>query len=320
MSDNNVTTLKWFLVFALKTGITGLLLYWVFRNANIDEILVSMQASDKRLLLGALLLNFVGYLIITSRWRLLLKAMGLKAPFFYLIKSLMVGVFINNFMPSTIGGDAVRVYDSWRIGKSKARALTVIFVDRMLGVLALCLIVFISLLCFRQPSLNLPHLYVWLMIVASGTVCVSWLIFSPSIRIVDFIKRIHLPFSGKLQEKVENVINAMLSFKGQRKTLVKSIALSLALQVNVVLHYYIIARSLDLSVPFYSFFVIIPIAIFIMMVPVTINAIGVRESVFIYFLSGFGVLESQAVAFAWLAYGLVLLQGLLGGVVYAFRK
>ena len=57
-----------------------------------------------------------------------------------------------------------------------------------------------------------------------------------------------------------------------------------------------------------------------MMLPISINGIGLRESVFVFFFSAFGVVKYQAIAFAWLAYGLVILQGLLGGIVYALRK
>jgi hypothetical protein len=54
-----------------------------------------------------------------------------------------------------------------------------------------------------------------------------------------------------------------------------------------------------------------------MMVPVSINGIGVRENLFVFFLASFGVAEATGLAFAWLDYGLLLLQALAGGLVYA---
>ena len=87
-----------------------------------------------------------------------------------------------------------------------------------------------------------------------------------------------------------------------------------------MVHYYIIANVLDFPIPLSAFFWIVPLALFIMMVPVSINAIGLRESAFVFFFATFGVAKPEAVAFAWLAYGMVVLQGLLGGIVYVLRK
>lgn len=57
-----------------------------------------------------------------------------------------------------------------------------------------------------------------------------------------------------------------------------------------------------------------------MMLPVSANAIGLREGAFVFFFSSYGVSTERAGAFAWLAYGTVLLLGLVGGVVYALRR
>jgi glycosyltransferase 2 family protein len=53
------------------------------------------------------------------------------------------------------------------------------------------------------------------------------------------------------------------------------------------------------------------------MIPVSINAIGVRESVWAFFFAAFSVASAKGVALAWLDYGLVLLQALIGGAIYA---
>lgn len=57
-----------------------------------------------------------------------------------------------------------------------------------------------------------------------------------------------------------------------------------------------------------------------MMLPVSINGIGLRENVFFFFLALFAVTKTDAIAFAWIEYGILLLQGVGGGLVYALRK
>ena len=88
-------------------------------------------------------------------------------------------------------------------------------------------------------------------------------------------------------------------------------------QFNIVIHYYLVAQSLALPIPIYDYFTMVPLAIFVMMIPVSINAIGIRESIFAFFLGSYGVPVADAIAFAWLIYGFILLQGILGGIVYA---
>jgi hypothetical protein len=102
--------------------------------------------------------------------------------------------------------------------------------------------------------------------------------------------------------------------------LVRALSLSVVLQINVVTMYYALGRALEFPLAFREYFVIVPLALFVMLVPVSINAIGVREGIFVLLLAAFGIGAAEAIALAWLEYGIVLLYGIFGGVVYAVRK
>ncbi len=102
--------------------------------------------------------------------------------------------------------------------------------------------------------------------------------------------------------------------------LLSALLLSVVFQAATVIHYYLIAAALNLPISLLAFFVIVPLAIIIMMLPVSINAIGLREGAFVFFFASYGVSTERAVAFAWLVYGTVLLLGIVGGVVYALRS
>ena len=98
----------------------------------------------------------------------------------------------------------------------------------------------------------------------------------------------------------------------------KALAYSLVLQVAVVANGWLLARALHVPIPLPYFFLIVPLAVFVMMIPVSINAIGVRENVWAFFFAAFGVANAAAagVAVAWLDYGLVLIQALVGGALW----
>src|SRR4029079_15402679 len=131
-------------------------------------------------------------------------------------------------------------------------------------------------------------------------------------------------FAARLPETVrgpfEKVRAALLAFQGETRVLGEALLYSAGLQAAVVVNGWLLARALHVQVPLASFFVVVPLALLVMMVPVSINAIGVRENVWAFFLGAFGVPAATAVAVAWLDYGLVLLQAVVGGVVYALAR
>ncbi len=303
-----------------KGSVSVSLMWWILQETNFEDIGISLRAASLPLLCLAFGLPFFGYLISVSRWKLLLQAQGVSAQVGYLIRSFMVSIFFNNFLPSTIGGDVFRIYDSWRLGASKACAVAVVFVDRFLGLLALIALTMIGLLSPNPFSETIPNLSLWVWGGFSLVMALGVVLF-------------HSSFSGnflqtdcqsKLTHRVLGIVNnvndGFAAFRGRTDTVVKAFALSLLLQANVVVQYFIIAKALHLSIPFWSFFLIIPLTLFVMLLPVSINGIGLRESIFVLILAPWGVEKPEALALAWLAYGCLVIQGLLGGVVYALRK
>ncbi len=115
-------------------------------------------------------------------------------------------------------------------------------------------------------------------------------------------------------------LSRFLVFQGKSRVLAGAFGWSLVMQGMVVLSWYLLARALHAPVPFAVFFLIVPLALFVMMLPVSINAIGLRENVWAFFLVALGSPAAMGVALAWLDYGLVLLQALAGGVVYALGR
>jgi len=302
--------------FAFSLG----LMYWILESADFTEIIGALQPANVPLLCAAFMLNFVGYGLSVSRWQMLLKGQGILASRFYLIQSYMVAFFFNNLLPSTFGGDAVRAYDSWRMGKSKAKAVVAVFTDRFLGLVALTILVWGGLTLSWELTTELPLFPLWIAGSSVGAIGLCWLVFSPNSE----LRRVCPDTMPNILKKAFRFLvkgmEAFRVFKDQKKTLLKALGLSLGLQINVIVYYYLIAQSLHFDIPFHSFFFFIPLVLFMMMIPVTINGVGIRENAFAYFLGIFGVSTSEALAFAWLTYAFILIQGVLGGVVYMFRR
>lgn len=312
----NKLSISLYLKFIVSAG----LLYWLLSGTNFREIINSVSQANYGLLVIAFLLHPVGLLISAIRWKLLLTIRGSTPKLRFLVESYFVGMFFNNFLPSTIGGDVYRAYDSWRLGQSKSSAFAIVFIDRMLGVLALAIFAVVALTIDDRFTHSVPHLWLWISIVTLGLLVLVYLIFFTPAPLLDFLDRKKSFYGQKIGKKIESIIDAFLAFRGQRSTLFQAMGLSVLLQINVVIHFILIGLAMGLNVPLSGYFLIIPLVTIILMLPVSINGVGVRESSFAILLAGYGVGTSDAIAFAWIGFIMVLIQSILGGVLYALRS
>jgi len=296
----------------VRIVVSAALIVWILRKAPLGEVLAAFRSADLRFILLAIAISPLGYLSSVSRWRLLIRSQGGDATFWFLVRSFVVGIFFNNLLPSTIGGDAIRAYDTSRSGVGRALAVAIVVVDRFIGLLALMLFAGVGLLLSGHLTDRVPALYGWVAGGALAMGLIAALLFLPSRRAPDLLAR--------LGPRFKKVSDAIFAFQGKGAVLAKAFGWSLFLQTLVVLNGWLIAKALHVPIPLPYFFVIVPIAVFVMMIPVSINAIGVRENVWAFFFTAFGVASAKGVAVAWLDYGLVLIHALVGGAIYAWSR
>lgn len=304
----------------LKAGISTALLVWIVTRADLGDVAAALARTNVWWLVAALLLQLCGSYLTAYRWRRLLHAHQVDIPQGLLFQSCMVSTFYRQFLPSTVGGDAIRMYDSWRAGASKGAAATALVIDRLLGLLMLVLFAVVALPFANQLTAQYPPLYAWVWLGAGGLLVSTWLIFMPSGGVIGMVRPLVRVLPRGVVGLVEKAASAMAAYRGQKRTLIQALFLSLLLQVNVVTFYFCIAQGLGLEVPYHVFYAIVPIAITVMLLPVSINGIGIREGIFVFLLAAYGVGQAEALAFAWLEYGMFLFYGVVGGVVYALRN
>jgi glycosyltransferase 2 family protein len=308
--------LQWLLVF--KITISTILLAWIINRASIAEIFAAVWSASIPLLLAAYALTCVGIILTVFRWRLLLRAQGAPLPALRLLQSYLVAMFFNNFLPSTVGGDASRAYDCYRMTGGNTRAMSSVIVDRLLGLLALVVVALGSLHFARAVSDQVPVLALWLSLAV--------MVLGSAIGAIFF----GLPSRGtasamallpqQLSRAIALLAGAFELYRGQWRMLVVASALSLLLQFNVIVHFILIAQALGLEVPARDFCLIVPLVSFVIMLPISINGIGLRETALAVVLGYYGVATAEAVALAWLVHLGSLICSMAGGVIYAARR
>ncbi|GAK52269.1 integral membrane protein [Candidatus Moduliflexus flocculans] len=308
----------------IKTVVSCLLLAYLLWTTDLHSVWDAFKTASPFWLGAAFSLHIIGFLLSAYRWQMLLAVRGAHYSVGYLLQSLMIGIFFNSFLPSTVGGDVFRAYDTSERAGSTTEAMTVVVVERLTGMFALGLFALFALLFEFSQFSHLP--IIWLSLGGLG---IAFLCFVAAMqpRIADVVKKVfqhpvvqRIPFSQKIRTKLRQIYHALAVYRRNRRVMGIAFALALVLQINVIFHYYTIAYAMNLQVSVFYFFLIVPVVTIILMLPLFINGIGGRELVYIFLFGQFGVPRADAIAFSWISFGMVLIQGVIGGMLYAIRK
>jgi uncharacterized protein (TIRG00374 family) len=310
------------LLFLIKFVISASLIYYLLSKANLAEIWLAVENASLGLIFASFLLHGIGYYASSYRWQLLLRDQGYRVPVSYLVRSYAIAMFFNNLLPSTIGGDGYRAYDTARLDIPKGKALAIVIVERFLGLFALMIFAITAFIMAGGMIAQTENLWIWSVLIFLAMLAVVWGLFFRKSEFDWIAKLPRFPGAGIIIKFLTKIGDAFAPFKGRTGVLAVTLLISLGFQLNVIFHYYLIAQALNIDVGFSYFLVFIPISILIQTLPVSINGIGVREGIYVSFLTemmGKATVE-QSLAFSWIAYGMILLLGILGGVIYATRK
>ena len=132
------------LILSVKIAVSGLLLYFTLGAVNIGAVTNRLGHIDARWVALGLFFLVVQLAVLTWRWQLLVARCGADLPFSRLFRLSMIGVFFNQTLPSSAGGDAMRI---WLLGKQSTWRIAAysVLLDRVTGVVALAVLVVLCL-------------------------------------------------------------------------------------------------------------------------------------------------------------------------------
>jgi glycosyltransferase 2 family protein len=277
------------------------------------------RTASPLLLASALALYFAVILVSTWRWSILLRAQHVELPFSFLTQSFLVATFFNNFLPSNIGGDVIRITDTAKVVGSRTLATTVVLIDRGLGLLGL------ALMAASGASL-MQHMVVGR--VGPGVLWAGFglgaVIATPALLFPEASTRLLLPLRVFHQEwvdaRLEKLTFALTKFKETPAALAECFAGAVAVQAILVGFYLAIARSMHIPVGFAELAVIVPVSFIVQMIPLSVNGFGVREATFGFYFTRLGLPLESALLVSFMGAALIMLFSLSGGVAYLRRS
>src|SRR6476646_8607219 len=153
-----------YVLLALKLSVSIVLLAILFGRIDVAQLWQTARLASVAWLLVALAIYAVNVLASTWRWKQLLDAQHVQLRRRTLLGSFVVASFFNNFLPSNIGGDVIRIGDTARAAGSKTLATTIVLADRLLGLMALVLVAAVGATAAGRlhPAASAPIWPVWL--------------------------------------------------------------------------------------------------------------------------------------------------------------
>lgn len=302
-------------VLRIVVGI-GLIVFLLWR-LDINQLLTKISGINVIYLLYGLIPYFLFVIVSAWRWQVLLDYKKFQIPFRRTTIIYFIALFFNNLLPTTIGGDGIRVLYS--MGKRKADSLAVVLADRILGFIGLFIFALIAVLYLwiekRQTE--------FLLYMSGGLIMliiVTYILFSERayMRISPVVRKIKI---FKLGERLSHLHDSFTDFGRAWGPITLCTVHSIIIQALLAIGPFLVLRALgNYEVGILPFFIYLPIINVVSMIPISLNGIGVRESFFVLLFSRVGLSGETALAVSIISFLLIFLWSILGGIFFIFYK
>ena len=296
----------------LKVIVSLGLITFLINQVDFKAIVNILKNVDITMIIYAMILLTIQVFIATTRWQFVLKCQKIMLDYKNTLQILWSGLFFNQAMPSSVGGDVIRGYYLKKQGITLGRATLGVLMDRLFGMVGLALLVVASLpLLFELINDSIARSGV--LIIALGISLALLFIF----------------FTDKLPGNFSHlkVIRGFYSLSQDGRHCISKnyngliiIIISIFIHLISVVTVMTMAIGLGINVEWSGFLLIIPLVTLMMVVPISIAGWGVREGVMVVGFGYLGVAPEAALALS-ILYGLLMLVvALPGGVVWALKR
>lgn len=277
----------------------------VYLASRIDMATSARALAAVRLsyVLAALALVAADRAVMILRWFLLLRARDLAVTWREAARIFLVSSFVGSFLPAGIGADAARAYGLIHLAGG-GEAVASVTVDRALGILSLIATGAAGLVLWAPGRAGDWRLAAAVLLLAAASIAVFW---------ADQIARIAVPRrrrDGRVVRQLLRLSDAIGRYRGHRGALVHVMAWSLVVQALRVAQAFLLARGLDLLVPFGYLVMVMPLGFLMLMLPVSVSGFGLPQGVIVWLLHPLGVADSASFALS----TLIVLAGIAGNL------
>lgn len=287
----------------LRIVVSLLLLALIAWRMDWSEVATKFAGLRIEMWFAAVALFLVAQFACVRRWQLFAKELRFEETFAQYCSYYFIGTFFSLVLPTLVGGDVIR---AWYLNGQSGRkwaALGSVFLERVNGLLVLIATACVGVLIC---PIDLP----WWISGSVWGIAACALLGIASLPILKRWRRL----SAERRQQLQLMIELLRS----PRVLVEATIMSILLQAAAVLVLWFLGLGLGLNVPIAYYAVLGPMVSLLMLLPISVNGMGVREAGIVLFLLPLGVDETTSLSLAFLWFSVGATVCLIGGIVYLF--
>jgi uncharacterized protein (TIRG00374 family) len=291
--------------------VTGLCLAYIVWKIDIRRTVHVLVHAQFAYFAAAVAIVVVSVWPMAWRWQKLLDAKGIHDRLSWLTRAYFVSYTAGQILPTAVGGDAVRIYETSRRhpGNGGPVAASVLLERALGGAATLTLAAVGFALAIGRYDVGA---YLWVegaFVIA--TLVLAILLFSRRLRPV-LARTVPLLRFLRVERPVRAVYEGLHSYRGNVVLLFGVFALTLAVQSVRVLAIWLTGKAVGVELSPRPYYVMGPLLFLVLLVPFTVNGLAVRETFFVSFLGNLGVGANKAFATGFLFFFVTIALGLPG--------
>jgi uncharacterized membrane protein YbhN (UPF0104 family) len=297
------------LLLFVKAAISVALLYLSLRWVNLDALAERLQRLEPGWVAAALVLMSIQLVLLSVRWRQIVIGCHAELGFAAALQFNFIAAFFNQVLPSTVGGDGVRLWLLARKGAGWAKATYSVLLDRLFGVFVLALVV-IACLPWTLELIRDPIARAVLLALALGAVAGPLVLLLAGLRFKARLAR------RRLTQHWSAAAEAGAGLCRSHGFAAVVVGCSIVIHLLTIAAAWCCIRAIAAPVSFAHVLFLMPPVLLIATVPVSIAGWGVRESGMVAAFAYAGLAESDGLMLSVLFGAVSFAIGALGGFVW----
>ncbi|MFV1998196.1 MAG: lysylphosphatidylglycerol synthase transmembrane domain-containing protein [Acidiferrobacterales bacterium] len=279
----------------------------IFRAVDFREVLGVFKSSNPWLLVPALGLQILSALIAAIRWHMIMRELSFGKDLPFYIRCYFKGTFFNQALPTSIGGDALRVIETAKVGGGKREAFYGVFIDRIVGLLGLLLINLAAIFAnpiFLEKNAAVHYAIVGMAVFGfAGVLTLAW------IGNLEWLAR------NKITKLIHDLSHRLRRVYRSGRTIATQSVLSIVIHLLSMMTVYFIGLSVGLDYGLLVYIVVVPPVILLTIIPISLAGWGVRETGMIGLFLLIGAQKAPILSVS-LIYGLILVAASTPGMYF----
>ncbi len=295
--------------------IASAILYFLFSRIPLSKVISTLASTKLNYLIFASILTILSQVIFAYRLRCFTSMQEISLTALQVFEINLAAAFYGLFLPGgNLTGGAIRFYKLSGNDKKIAEAFTSLALDRITATIALCLVGIVFWLI--HPPSDSDYIVIS-MVAILFILIVSIVIVMISRRAIQLSKMVDLNKVSFIASTLRKFFDTIDRFRNYTiPAIVFILGISIISQIIGIIVYYMMALSIDIEISFFAMGWIRSAVLLVLIIPISISGLGLREVSLLFLLRPYGVEDDKALALSLVIFGVTtVLIGLIGGLL-----